>query len=107
MSADMIAAAHAYGDALADAALTARAQKLGLGLARRLAIPETAETMAQHRAPAARDIGISSAEPDGPNAGQWWLDIVMADGRHLSATLSPELLAKLATQIARAKATQP
>ncbi len=120
MSADMIAAAHAFGDALADAALTARAQKLGLGiaagiapehdprpipsarlmspaLAQRLATPETAETMAA-RSPVARDVGVSDANPDGPNAGSYWLDVIMADGRHISAVLPADLLAKLVTQ---------
>lgn len=81
----------------ADAALTARAQKLGLGLAVRLATPETAETMAA-RSPVARDVGVSDANPDGPNAGSYWLDVIMADGRHISAVLPADLLAKLATQ---------
>ncbi len=83
----------------ADAALTARAQKLGIGLAIRLATPETAETMAA-RSPVARDVGVSETNPDGPHPGKFWLDIVMTDGRHLSAILLPELLAKLVRQAA-------
>jgi len=162
MSADMIAAAHAYGDALVDAALTARAQKLGLGLARdvqqpdwlRLETPETAERdtqrmedalrsiygalrsspdpfmqmvarLAAHglgedvmrsiegRAPSsppsprgcpvARDAGISETNEAGPHPGKFWVDITLIDGRHMAAILSPELLTKLATQIARSE----
>ena len=81
----------------ADAALAARAQRLGIGLAVRLATPETAETMAA-RSPVARNVGVSETNPDGPHPGKFWLDIVMTDGRHLSAVLPPELLAKLVRQ---------
>lgn len=79
----------------ADAALAMRAQKLGLGLARRLATPETAETIAH---PVARDVCISDTNPDGPHPGKFWLDIIMTDGRHLSAILLPEQLARLVRQ---------
>lgn len=79
----------------ADAALTARAQRLGLGLARRLATPETAETIAN---PIARDVGISETNPDGPHPGKFWLDVIMTDGRHLSAILLPEQVARLVRQ---------
>lgn len=133
----------------ADAALAMRAQKLGLGLARRLATPETAERdtqrmedalrsiygalrsspdpfmkmvarLAAHglgedvmrsiegRAPSsppsprgcpvARDVGISDTNPDGPHPGKHWLDIALVDGRHISAILLPEQLARLVRQ---------
>lgn len=80
------------------AALTTAAHALGSGLAHQLAAPEA---VAPHRGPHARDIGVSFANPDGPNAGSYWLDIVMQDGRHISAVLPPELLAKLAAQATR------
>lgn len=107
----------------ADAALTERVKKLGIAiaegiaplhdprpvpsarlmppaLAQRLAKPETAEAMA--RSTVALDVGVSETNPDGPHPGKYWLDIVMADGRHLSAVLLPELLGKLVRQAATA-----
>ena len=133
----------------ADTALTTEARILGLGLARRLAAPETAERdtqrmedalrsiygalrsspdpfmkmvarLAAHglgddvmrsiegRAPSAppsprgcpvaRDVGISDTNPDGPHPGKHWLDIALVDGRHISAILLPEQLARLVRQ---------
>lgn len=79
----------------ADAALASRAQKLGLGLARRLATPETPETIAH---PVARDVGISETNEAGPHPGKFWLDIALVDGRYLSAILLPEQLARLVRQ---------
>lgn len=79
----------------APAEQTTEARILGLGLAKRLATPETAETIAH---PVARDVGISETNPDGPHPGKYWLDIIMTDGRHLSAILLPEQLARLVRQ---------
>lgn len=79
----------------ADAVLATEARILGPGLARRLATPETAETIAN---PIARDVGISETNPDGPHPGKFWLDVIMTDGRHLSAILLPEQVARLVRQ---------
>lgn len=107
----------AASEAAMDAALTARARRLGIGLTDTMPRPALSaavvevcsgaacepELAAQFSPPArgcpvAREVGISDTAANGPHPGNYWLDVELVDGRRFAAILSPELLAKLVRQ---------